>query len=622
MMDDESAEIELVRFDNCEPAILSSFDTRLVKLEKSVLPLYNSTQILNRRASNIEKALAKIDDMASNQDGIAAEEALILRGPQAGQLQMYQDTLERLNAAIAFKSSERDSSETAQLVETGAKKLAQLYTKLVAEGSSGSPPVGGLDFIAPLFPPDLLAALRPLVIFLRTLPTPTTHPSHPAASAIQSALKDAQRGYADMRGSWNRKALETYGKRVVDRAETIDGIVAGREFGKWVDNLLTVAEDEWELLLDLAPLPGQSLGSTYNTLLTPLLTSLSNTIAALISLIKKSLQRYTFLALSSFEALSALQPRWDQLQDRRGTDVRNNELKDGLNSLRGVCLRSFPELIADVKMASMGSMGKLGDTTSGIADFVVTVLLAALSMVARALTMLQTVQYMERVPEVLEAVGSALLSLGDGNWRMGDGMPTAAKSTLGPGEEPIIVEHFMFDVVNTLLTSLTTLATSKRPAFGSIFLINNVAYLRTHLALAPRTPTLPGLLARPTLDLLNASFRSAKAGYFSTNYGPLMQVLADDPGAKGGMNKAATKERFTRFFDLLEEITERHRMARVLEDDDEGKDTVGEEVVKLVVPSLQKFTQKNREKEFSKNPQKYIKMSADEVETRLRSFYR
>jgi exocyst complex protein 7 len=45
-----------------------------------------------------------------------------------------------------------------------------------------------------------------------------------------------------MRGSWNQKGLETYGRRVVDRAETVDGITAGREFGKWVDNLLIVAE--------------------------------------------------------------------------------------------------------------------------------------------------------------------------------------------------------------------------------------------------------------------------------------------------------------------------------------------------------------------------------------------
>lgn len=55
-------------------------------------------------------------------------------------------------------------------------------------------------------------------------------------------LKEAQRGYADMRGSWNQKGLETYGQRVIDRAETIEGIAAGKEVGKWVDNLIIVAD--------------------------------------------------------------------------------------------------------------------------------------------------------------------------------------------------------------------------------------------------------------------------------------------------------------------------------------------------------------------------------------------
>lgn len=71
---------------------------------------------------------------------------------------------------------------------------------------------------------------------------PSTHPSHPAGQIILATLKEAQRGYADMRGAWNRKSLETHAKRVVDRAETLDGVIAGKEFGTWVDNLLRVAE--------------------------------------------------------------------------------------------------------------------------------------------------------------------------------------------------------------------------------------------------------------------------------------------------------------------------------------------------------------------------------------------
>ena len=78
-----------------------------------------------------------------------------------------------------------------------------------------------------------------------------------------------------------------------------------------------------------------------------------------------------------------------------------------------------------------------------------------------------------------------------------------------------------------------------------------------------------------------------------------MQVLAEDPKDKN--RAAAAKERFTRFYDLLEEVVERHRLSKVMEDDEEGRETIGDEVVRLVVPALQRFTQKQKDKEFSKS---------------------
>jgi exocyst complex protein 7 len=211
-------------------------------------------------------------------------------------------------------------------------------------------------------------------------------------------------------------------------------------------------------------------------------------------------------------------------------------------------------------------------------------------------------------------------------------------------------------VVTTAINSLNTLSrTSRRPAIASIFLLNNISYLRHHLLLDPAHPDLFSLLSKPTQDALNSNFRTAKAAYFDSNFSPLMQALTDD--LKERMNKAATKEKFTRFFDLLEEVMERHKMAKVMEDDPEGRETIGDEVVKLVIPSLQRFTQKHRDKEFSKSkqcisrmileahvcrlpdPQKCmflarlppnnqltftldIKMSADAVETQLKGIFR
>lgn len=362
--------------------VLESFDTRLAKLEKTIFPLYTSAQVLTRRTLNIDKTLLKIDQVASQHAGdLQAEEALILRGPQPGQLETYKSAIEHLNALITFKNAGEDSGEMARLVETGAKKLTQLYTKLVAEGSSGSPPTpvpGVTEFTILPFPADLLASLRPLVSFLRTLPLPATHPTHPAAPGIRTALTEAQKGYADMRGAWSKKCLEGQAKKVVDDAgegmyEAKDGVESGRAFGKWVELVLTVAEDEYSLLADLAPLTSTLLvAQAYAALLTPILGLVSGTIAALMTLIKRSLQKYAFLALSTYEAMLRLQPKWEGLLALRDnkSEASNNEVKDGLNSLRGVCLRSFPEMIADLKSAAMSkNYAGLAEYTGTVTDF-------------------------------------------------------------------------------------------------------------------------------------------------------------------------------------------------------------------------------------------------------------
>ncbi|KAI0030280.1 Cullin repeat-like-containing domain protein [Vararia minispora EC-137] len=603
-MDDETAEIELLeqnlnktrQITQRMTSILSSFDGRLVKVDKAILPLYTSSQMLTKRANNIERALDKIYQLASSQEGTAAEEALILRGPSTDQLSTYTDALERLNAGIAFGSSERDPRDTARLIETGAKKLAQLFTKFVAEGSSGAP-LAGASFQRAPFPEHLTAALVPLVTFLRSLPLPATHPSHPAASAIQVALREAQRGYADMRGNWCRKCLEIYGRRALERAETVEGVLAGRDVGKWVQSMLDVIEEEYTLLTQLVPLQdAKSLSSTFSSLLNPILLLFSTTFSSLTALIKRALHKHTFLALSAYSAISVAQARWEKLIAVRA-DRHENELRDALGGIKAVCLRSFPEFLADVKLASVGKTSE----TTGLADFTVS-----------------TVEYMKNLLEVRDAVGDALVALGDGNWKMGAGVGVAKTNKLGVGSEQILIEHYIYDVVNTVVTSLQAVSRAQpRPSVGSVYLINNIAHLRATL-LDARAPV-SSLLSRPTRDALQSAFRTAKAGYFDANLTPLVQALAEDPRARVG--RSETKERLTRFYDLLEETKERHALMRVLEDDNEARAELVDEVVRLVIPSLQRFLQRTREKEFSKNPSKYIKMTPEEVETLIRNFY-
>ncbi|KAF9515702.1 hypothetical protein BS47DRAFT_1371949 [Hydnum rufescens UP504] len=511
-MEDEAADIALLeqhlnkstQLSTRMTSILHKFDSRLVKLEKSILPLHKSTQSLTRVVDNIDKTLHSIQMLANDRDNVVVEEALILKGCFA----------------------------QARLAESGAKKLAQLFTKKIAEASS---------------------SVVPLVTSLRALPVPSSHPSHPAARDIFKMLEEAQQGYADMRGGWAKRCLEPGTRRIMAAAEKDTGTVdGGRDFGLWVEGMLALAEAEYSVLLELVPLQTpQAIASTYATLTTPLI-----------------------------NLLDAGTTRCDN--DPVGN--RTNWLR-AYTSMRAICLRSFPELIADIKTAGqlqVGTSGKPVEIGFGIAPITAS-----------------TVGFLTKLPAVQDAVIASLKVLGDGNWNMGaaSGNMRRIGDPSNEADERAILESFTHDVISHLLTTITTLTkTQKQLALSSIFLINNVSHLRLHLILAPSTP----------------------ATYLESNFTALVSCLSEDKAQSGlGSNKQGVKEKALRFFDSLEDIIERHRFATVLAEDDEGRERLADDVVKLVVPVFSSFLAKHREKEFSRN----IKASPEEVERQLRSCY-
>lgn len=68
--------------------------------------------------------------------------------------------------------------------------------------------------------------------------------------------------------------------------------------------------------------------------------------------------------------------------------------------------------------------------------------------------------------------------------------------------------------------------------------------------------------------------------------------------------RTAGKERFTRFYDLLDEVLASHRVVRVLDTDELselGREAIAEEACKLVVPAFRRFVQRMKDREFSKS---------------------
>ena len=124
---------------------------------------------------------------------------------------------------------------------------------------------------------------------------------------------------------------------------------------------------------ELSPLSGpQVLALAYGALLAPILKLFNNVLTQLLALIKKALHKYNFVALSAYDGLLSRQPHWSDLLSRRGPDHAEdkNEFKDGLLALRALCLRSFPEFLADLKL---GATARGSDTSTKLVNFTVSV---------------------------------------------------------------------------------------------------------------------------------------------------------------------------------------------------------------------------------------------------------
>jgi len=177
--------------------------------------------------------------------------------------------------------------------------------------------------------------------------------------------------------------------------------------------------------------------------------------------------------------------------------------------------------------------------------------------------------------------------------------------------------HLPGDVMTILIGALESRARSlKRSQTGSIFMLNNLSYIRTNVLINPRS-AIDDLLPAQAQDVLNAAFRTAKSSYFEANWSPLLSNLGD---AKGG--KQVVKDQWSGFFDQLAEVAATHQTFPLNKQDSELREKLADEVQNLIIPAFLRFSNRHQAAEFTKNPQKYIRATPDEVAQQIRSFFR
>ncbi|XP_044309589.1 exocyst complex component 7 isoform X2 [Varanus komodoensis] len=131
-------------------SILSSFESRLMKLENSIIPVHKQTENLQRLQENVEKTLFCLDHVISYYHVAKDTEKIIREGP-TGRLEEYLGCMAKIQKAVEyFQDNNPDSPElnrVKSLFEKGKESLESEFRSLMTRHSKPVPPILILDLI-------------------------------------------------------------------------------------------------------------------------------------------------------------------------------------------------------------------------------------------------------------------------------------------------------------------------------------------------------------------------------------------------------------------------------------------------------------------------------------------
>ncbi|CAI9583455.1 unnamed protein product [Staurois parvus] len=131
-------------------SILSSFESRLMKLENSIIPVHKQTETLQRLQENVESTLSCLDHVISYYHVATETERVIREGP-SGRLEEYLSCIAKIQKAVEyFQDNNPDSPElnrVKSLFERGKESLDAEFRNLLQRHSKPVPPILILDLI-------------------------------------------------------------------------------------------------------------------------------------------------------------------------------------------------------------------------------------------------------------------------------------------------------------------------------------------------------------------------------------------------------------------------------------------------------------------------------------------
>ncbi|KAM4674651.1 exocyst complex component 7 isoform 4-T4 [Amazona ochrocephala] len=625
-------------------AILSSFESRLMKLENSIIPVYKQTENLQRLQENVEKTLSCLDHVISYYHVAKDTEKIIKEGP-TGRLEEYLNCMDKIQKAVEyFQDNNPDSPElnrVKSLFERGKESLESEFRSLMTRHTKPVPPILILDLISG---DDDMEPQEEM--FLEHLPEGVLHDIIRISGwlvengrnqdfmtvyfqirSVQldrsiKGLKDHFRKTSSSTGvpyspAIQNKRKDTPTKKPLKRPVLIPGHehdlrvkhlsdalsdkhgpAAGRDdvfdieidaYIHCVSAFVKLAQSEYQLLTDIVPEHHQK--KTFDSLIQESLDNLIMEGDNIVSAARKAIIRHDYSAVLTIfpilKHLKQMKPEFDQVLQGTAAGTKN-KLPGLITSMETTGAKALEEFADNIKNDpdkeyNMPKDGTVHELTSN------------------------AILFLQQLLDFQETAGAMLAS---------QETSSSASSYSSEFSRRLLSTYICKVLGNLQLNLLSKSKVYEDPALSAIFLHNNYNYILKSLEkseLIQLVAVTQKTAERSYRELIEQQIQTYQRSWLKvTDYILERNLPVFQPGVKlKDKERQMIKERFKGFNDGLEELCKIQKAWAI--PDVEQRDKIRRAQKTIVKETYGAFLNRYGNVPFTKNPEKYIKYQVDQV---------
>ncbi|XP_005407509.1 PREDICTED: exocyst complex component 7 isoform X7 [Chinchilla lanigera] len=611
-------------------SILSSFESRLMKLENSIIPVHKQTENLQRLQENVEKTLSCLDHVISYYHVASDTEKIIREGP-TGRLEEYLGSMAKIQKAVEyFQDNSPDSPELNKvklLFERGKESLESEFRSLMTRHSKVVSPVLILDLISgdeelevqedvalEHLPESVLQDVVRISLWLVEYGRNQDFMNvyyQIRSSQLDRSIKGLKEHFRKSSSSSGvpyspaipNKRKDTPTKKPIKRPGRDDMLdVETDAYIHCVSAFVKLAQSEYQLLTDIIPEHHQK--KTFDSLIQDALDGLMLEGENIVSAARKAIIRHDFsTVLTVFPILRHLKqtkPEFDQVLQGTAASTKNKlpGLITSMETIGAKALEDFADNIKNDpdKEYNMPKDGTVHELTSN------------------------AILFLQQLLDFQETAGAMLASqvLGDTYNIPLDPRETSSSATSYSSEfSKRLLSTYICKVLGNLqLNLLSKSKVYEDPALSAIFLHNNYNYILKSLEkseLIQLVAVTQKTAERSYREHIEQQIQTYQRSWLKvTDYISEKNLPVFQPGVKlRDKERQMIKERFKGFNDGLEELCKIQKAWAI--PDTEQRDKIRQAQKNIVKETYGAFLHRYSSVPFTKNPEKYIKYRVDQV---------